>query len=297
MKLCDIQAFLAVAEHLTISKAAEELFVSQSTASHRIQNLEDELGVALIERQKGRRRVALTKNGFDFLPIARQWTGLWKLTREFGQLSQQPEIIISAPDSVNAFLLRDFFKSAAARFPDMRLRVNTLPSSEIYAAVHAGTADIGFVFSQRSYQDIICRPLFSEKIRFICQTEDFGQLSSVHPSELDTQNEIFLPWSDEYQNWHDTWWNPELLPRISIDNATLLMSCLSAPRIWAACPETVARFVSPDSDLKILDFSVPPPSRTCNVIQSRTQQANKGPAIERFLLNLDDYLQAAGFRP
>ena len=58
MKLYDIQAFLAVAEHLTISKAAEELFVSQSTASHRIQNLEDELGVALIERQKGRRRVA-----------------------------------------------------------------------------------------------------------------------------------------------------------------------------------------------------------------------------------------------
>jgi len=297
MKLCDIQAFLAVAEHLTISKAAEELFVSQSTASHRIKNLEDELGVALIIRQKGRRRVALTKNGFDFLPIARQWAGLWKLTREFSHLSQQPEIIISAPDSVNAFLLRDFFKSAAARFPDMRLRVSTLPSSEIYAAVHAGTTDIGFVFSQRSYQDINCRPLFSENIKFMCRAEDYGQLSSVHPSELDTQNEIFLPWSDEYETWHDTWWDPDLLPRISIDNATLLMSCLSAPRIWAACPETVARFISSDSGLKILDFAVPPPSRTCHVIQSRTPQANKGLAILRFLQNLDDYLQAEGFHP
>ncbi|NLO36466.1 MAG: LysR family transcriptional regulator [Clostridiaceae bacterium] len=38
MKLSDIKAFLAVAEHLTISKAADERFSSQSTARHRIKS-------------------------------------------------------------------------------------------------------------------------------------------------------------------------------------------------------------------------------------------------------------------
>lgn len=296
MTLCDIQAFLAVAEYLTISKAAEALFISQSTASHRIQHLEDELGVELILRQKGRRLVELTKNGVDFLPIAHQWAGLWKLTAEFKNLSQQPEIIISAPDSVNTFLLRDFFKSASSNFPDMRLRVNTLPSSEIYTAINAGMTDIGFVFNQRRYKDIICHALFTESMRFLCRAGDFERQSCVHPSALDIRNEIFLPWSDDYQNWHDIWWKPDVLPRISIDNATLLMSCMNAPGLWAACPESVARFILPDNRLKILDFAVPPPSRTCYVVQSRSAQTNKGPAMERFLLKLADYLSAAGFR-
>ena len=48
--LNSLRAFEAVARHLSISKAAEELSVTPAAVSHQIKTLEDHLGVALFRR-------------------------------------------------------------------------------------------------------------------------------------------------------------------------------------------------------------------------------------------------------
>lgn len=62
-----LRAFEAAARHLTLSKAAVELCVTQAALSHQIRNLEDRLGVALFRRVP--RGLVLTEEGAALAPV------------------------------------------------------------------------------------------------------------------------------------------------------------------------------------------------------------------------------------
>ena len=64
--------FLTIVSTNSVSRAAEQLYVSQSIVSKRLQQLETELGVSLIVRKKGTRGIELTPAGLSFLPMAVQ---------------------------------------------------------------------------------------------------------------------------------------------------------------------------------------------------------------------------------
>src|SRR4051794_20035734 len=63
-----LRAFVAVAEELSFTRAAERLFVAQQALSSQVQQLEGRLGVRLFERTT--RRVGLTEAGERLLPHA-----------------------------------------------------------------------------------------------------------------------------------------------------------------------------------------------------------------------------------
>ena len=68
MELRHLRYFIALAERLNFTHAAAQVHVTQSTLSHQIRQLEEELGQALFQRTK--RSVALTAAGELFLPRA-----------------------------------------------------------------------------------------------------------------------------------------------------------------------------------------------------------------------------------
>src|SRR3954452_7466350 len=59
--LTALRTFEATARHLSFTRAAKELFVTQTAVSHQVKLLEQHLGVALFHRLS--RRVALTREG------------------------------------------------------------------------------------------------------------------------------------------------------------------------------------------------------------------------------------------
>jgi DNA-binding transcriptional LysR family regulator len=87
MEFHHLRYFIAAAEELSISKAAERVHVSQPALSRQIRLLEEEIGLPLFDRIK--QRIHLTEAGRFFLPRARQLicdaeTSVQQLREQFG---------------------------------------------------------------------------------------------------------------------------------------------------------------------------------------------------------------------
>ena len=87
MEFHQLRYFVAAAEELSISRAANRLHVTQPALSRQVAVLEEELGVALFDRIK--KRIHLTEAGRFFLPKARQLicdaeTSLQQVQEQFG---------------------------------------------------------------------------------------------------------------------------------------------------------------------------------------------------------------------
>ena len=76
--LRDLRYFVAVAEELHFTHAAENLHIAQPTLSRQIRQLEDQLGVTLLDRDQ--RTVALTVAGKELLEAARKLLSMWDET-------------------------------------------------------------------------------------------------------------------------------------------------------------------------------------------------------------------------
>ena len=70
MTSLEIEAFLTVQQTGSVTKAAEQLYISQSSLSTRLRTLERELGCSLFIRGRGDRAMLLTPEGERFLPLA-----------------------------------------------------------------------------------------------------------------------------------------------------------------------------------------------------------------------------------
>ncbi len=122
MELRHLEAFVAVADELHFSRAADRLQMAQSPLSQRIRTLEAELGVRLFERTN--RRVRLTPAGERVLVEARATLGAADATRRAAQRAREGE----------TGLLRLGFVASAAflRLPELlRALRDSVPAAEV----------------------------------------------------------------------------------------------------------------------------------------------------------------------
>jgi len=149
--LQQLQAFIAVAQRTSFRAAAEDLCLSQSALSRRVENLEYQLGTKLLERTT--RRVALTQTGQIFLERAR--SAMDDLERAFFSvrdlsLRQSARVCIACVPSVSYYFLPAILQQYVQKFPAIRLSVIADTAHLALQSVLTGRADfgIGFLGSQ-----------------------------------------------------------------------------------------------------------------------------------------------------
>jgi LysR family hydrogen peroxide-inducible transcriptional activator len=122
MNLRDLRYLVALAEALHFGKAAEACHVSQPTLSTQIKKLEDELGVALVERAP--RHVMLTPAGRDITTRARRVLAEVDQMRETARRTSDPEagtVRLGLFPTLGPYLLPHVVPRIRARFPRLEL--------------------------------------------------------------------------------------------------------------------------------------------------------------------------------
>jgi LysR family hydrogen peroxide-inducible transcriptional activator len=122
MNLRDLRYFVALAEHKHFGRAAQASFVSQPTLSTQIKKLEDELGVALVERTP--RKVLLTEAGKEIALRAREVLTEVEQIRAIARRTIDPEsgtLRLGIFPTLGPYLLPHVVPQISARFPRLEL--------------------------------------------------------------------------------------------------------------------------------------------------------------------------------
>jgi len=144
MNLRDLKYLVALADHRHFGRAAAACFVSQPTLSTQIRKLEEELGVALVERAP--RRVMLTPAGRDAAERARRIVADVEEMREAARRSRNPEagaVRLGLFPTLGPYLLPHVVPQVRERFPDLELLLVEEKTEVILRRLREGSLDAG----------------------------------------------------------------------------------------------------------------------------------------------------------
>jgi LysR family glycine cleavage system transcriptional activator len=191
-----LMAFEAVARHQNVSRAADELALTQSAVSRRLSQLESQLGLVLFERV--RQRLVLTDTGRIY--AAQVSACLQQLSEATQTLMAQSNTgqtlnLAALPTLASRWLIPHLGKFAR-RHPDVT--VNFAARSEPFD--FAGTAFDGAIhFGGPHWAGANCEFLMNEEVIAVC-SEDFQRRYAIHQPE-DLARVVLLQQSTRPTQW------------------------------------------------------------------------------------------------
>lgn len=144
MELRHLRYFVAVAEEKNFTRASERLFIAQPPLSRQIQQLEEELGVALFE--KGSRPLRLTEAGKFFYAHAQKLLGkasdLKTMTQRVGKIERTLSVGFVA--STLYGMLPKIIRLFRAQHNAVEMSLHEMTTMEQIQALKEGRIDVGF---------------------------------------------------------------------------------------------------------------------------------------------------------
>jgi LysR family cyn operon transcriptional activator len=159
IELRHLRYFLAIAKFQHLTKAAESLFVTQSTLSHQLKQLESFLEVQLFDRVG--RGVELSAAGKSFFAYAtralREVEEGALALRNIDSLAQGRLRIGGISTYINS-LLPPVLASLVERYPNISISAEALSAGEVSTALQEGEIDLGVSFLDSFKGDFIVEP-------------------------------------------------------------------------------------------------------------------------------------------
>lgn len=169
MTLQQLPYFREIAITLNFTRAAENLYVSQSNLSHSINLLERELGAPLFLRQNGK-KIVLTTYGNELLPYAESILCSMDLAKERIQQLRDPVsgVVRIAYGYVNGVpLVSELFKQYYCDYPDrnisLQFQIND-GTKVIEQLMRDGETDLAFIAAPCASPDLECVPVAVQEL-------------------------------------------------------------------------------------------------------------------------------------
>lgn len=181
-----LKTFLHAAEHLSFSKAARQLHLTQPTISHHIKALEVELNVELFERSGG--SVHLTEAGQLLLPWVR------KLIRQSNEMREilasmkkgvVGQLRIACSTTSGKYILPQLAARFRQRYPGIQVSIPTCTSERVALSLLEGEAHLGVVSREIHGTGLESQVFFDDFISLIVPSgHPWVTRSSIEPEEL-----------------------------------------------------------------------------------------------------------------
>ena len=165
MELRHLRCFVALAEELHFTRAAERLHIEQPPLSRAIKELEDDLGAVLFVRN--RRGTVLTEAGATFLQDVRRVFAALKQAQENAQavaagLSGSLRIAVS--DGAIDPRLSALLARCREEEPEIEIRLSEVPLADQLRGLRSGDFSIGFAHTAEVGDGIVTEPLWHDPL-------------------------------------------------------------------------------------------------------------------------------------
>ncbi len=193
-----LQCFEAAARHLSFTRAAEELHLTQSAVSKQVAQLEEMLHHHLFLRI--RRRLQLTPAGSLYLDeVNKILTQVDMSSRYILTYGEQTEVLkVATQPSFGVRWLIPRLKGFGKRHPKIHLDIRN--EMEPFALLQA-TADVVFFFGQGTWPGATCLELFREQVVPVCSPELLEGRQLAEAGEL--AELVLLQSTSRPQAWHE----------------------------------------------------------------------------------------------
>jgi DNA-binding transcriptional LysR family regulator len=295
IQLTHLQTLAAVARHGSFSRAARELRLTQPAVSMQVRQLENELGVALLERVG--KRSYTTKAGE--LLLAHAGRAMQELERGLELVQQLRGIVagrirLGTSASFSIYLLPSALRKFRARYPQTELVVVTGNAPEITRAVVANELDVGIVSLPVRERELAVTALHRDELVAIGPPDRRWPRRRATAAELAKEPLILFEQGATLRRVIDDWFQrggaAPALP-MELGNTEAIKKLveaglgLSVTSWFAAKPEVRARRLSA---VKL----APPLFRQIGIVLRRDKP--KTPVLDAFLGTLDDLRRSLG---
>ncbi len=147
MEFRQLRTFRSVAHHLSFTRAAEQLYMAQSSVSAQIRALEDDLGVKLFDRIG--RRILLTDAGRKLFGYARRMEDMTEEIRSelTGAASIRGSLTIRTPETLASVYMPDVVDRFHEENPDVKLVFINCTDRQLREELNSGRIDLAFLMT------------------------------------------------------------------------------------------------------------------------------------------------------
>lgn len=167
MTIRTMEIFQAVARHMNMSRAAEELYIAQPTISQAIAEIESEYGVALFNRIG--KRLYITNEGLRLLEYVNQILNLTDtMNKDMGGLSLSPRFSVGATITIGKSILPPVISLYEEENPNVSVYVLVDNTAVIEEHLLTGKLDFAFVEGRTKHKEILLSPLLEDRLVLVC---------------------------------------------------------------------------------------------------------------------------------
>jgi len=164
-----LQVFHAVAKHLSFTKAAETLFMTQPAVTFQVKQLEEQLSTRLFDRAQG--RISLTPAGVVALEYAERILGLSdELDRRLKEMGGQAAgpLALGASMTIGEYVLPQLIGKFKARFPAVVPTLFVGNSEAVQERVAERSLDLGFIEGDSHLGSLLTEVCCEDELQVVC---------------------------------------------------------------------------------------------------------------------------------
>lgn len=292
MFLRNLRALLSVVKHRNFTRASEEVCLSQPALSQKIKQLEEQLGVALLDRSH--RIVRPTDVGEVYLEHARRALNElemgYRAIHDVQDLSRG-SLRVGFTPTFSAYLIGPLFKRFYQLYPNIKLHLHELSQEQLEKDLQENELDLGLAFVSPNAEHIDYYPLFSEVLAvavgensplYSKEKMTLDEISAV-PMALLSQDFATRAYIDHYFDQH------QLKPHLAIEanSISTILDLVKSSELVSVLPQAI---IEKQGEMHAISLVPSLPERTAALLLHKTHYISAASHAFKSLM-IDEFMQ------